>query len=105
LDEYHHQLSGCVRQRVMIAMALVLKTRLLIATNRHSSGCDNFWAVRLQLLRKLNGTGISVLLITMFWVFADICRPRGCHLRRQVVESAEVKELFANPRLPFYQRN
>ena len=103
LDEYPHQLSGGMRQRVMIAMALCLKPRLLIADEPTTALDVTIQAQILQLLRQLNrDMGMSVMMITHdLGVIADICDRVVVMYAGKVVESAEVKELFANPRHPY----
>ena len=101
--QYPHQLSGGMRQRVMIAMALMLKPALVIADEPTSALDVTVQAQILDLLRDLQReTGMAVLFITHdFGVVAEMCS-RAIVLRHgQIVEDAKVDQLFEDPQHPY----
>jgi oligopeptide/dipeptide ABC transporter ATP-binding protein len=103
LKEYPHQLSGGMRQRVMIAMALSLNPRLLIADEPTTALDVTIQAQILQLLRDLNrDLGMSIMLITHdLGVIAEICDRVVVMYAGKVMESADVKTLFRKPLHPY----
>ena len=101
--QYAHQFSGGMCQRVMIAMALATKPRLLIA-DEPTTGLDVSTAARiLDLLRELGReTGASILLITHdLGVVATTCHRVAVMHAGQVVEVAPVRDLFRHPAHPY----
>jgi oligopeptide/dipeptide ABC transporter, ATP-binding protein, C-terminal domain len=102
-EEYPHQLSGGMRQRVMIAMALACRPSLLIADEPTTALDVTIQAQILELLQELNRQyGMSIILITHdLGVVAEVCSRVVVMYLGQVVEEAEVGELFANPRHPY----
>jgi peptide/nickel transport system ATP-binding protein len=103
LDEYPHQLSGGMRQRVMIAMALACKPKLLIADEPTTALDVTVQAQILSLLRDLQERlEMSILLITHdLAVVAETARRVVVMYAGLVVEQAGVRELFARPRHPY----
>ncbi len=103
VDQYPHQLSGGLRQRVMIAMALVCRPALLIADEPTTALDVTIQAQILDLLRQLQGElGMAILLITHdFGVVAEICDEVVVMYAGRIVESAGVRELFRAPRHPY----
>jgi len=103
LDDYPHQLSGGMRQRAMIAMALACQPALMIADEPTTALDVTIQAQILDLIARLKQeTGMSVLLITHdLGVVAEICRKVAVMYAGKVVESAEVGELFARPAHPY----
>jgi len=104
-QQYAHQLSGGMCQRVMIAMALATAPELLIA-DEPTTGLDVSIAARiLDLLRELGRrTGTAILLITHdLAVVAEICDRVVVMHAGQVVESAPVRSLFREPAHPYTQ--
>jgi oligopeptide/dipeptide ABC transporter ATP-binding protein len=103
VDQYPHQLSGGLRQRVMIAMALVCRPALLIADEPTTALDVTIQAQILDLLRRLQGElGMAVLLITHdFGVVAEICDEVVVMYAGRIVERATVRQLFRAPRHPY----
>jgi peptide/nickel transport system ATP-binding protein len=97
--DYPHQLSGGMRQRVVIAMALALKPDLIIADEPTTALDVTVQAQILDLMKRLQAEmGMSVILITHdLGVIAETCDEVVVMYGGRVVERAPVKELFARP--------
>jgi peptide/nickel transport system ATP-binding protein len=100
---YPHQLSGGMRQRVLIAMALVMNPSLLIADEPTTALDVTIQAQILELLAGLQQRlGLAVLLITHdLGVVAEVTSRVLVMYGGQIVERAPVHELFRNPRHPY----
>jgi oligopeptide/dipeptide ABC transporter ATP-binding protein len=105
MQEYPHQISGGMRQRVMIAMALAGRPDLLIADEPTTALDVTIQAQILDLILALQQeTGMGVIFIThALGVVAEICQAVLVMYAGQIVESAPVKALFARPRHPYTQ--
>ncbi len=103
IDEYPHQLSGGMKQRVMIAMALSCNPKLLIADEPTTALDVTIQAQILDLLRGLQKDfGMSILLITHdLGVVAEMADQVAVMYASKVVETAPVVELFGNPKHPY----
>ncbi len=103
LHEYPHQMSGGMRQRVMIAMALSCKPKLLIADEPTTALDVTIQAQILELLRKLQKeTGMAILLITHdLGVVAENADVVAVMYASRVVEFATVEDLFDHPQHPY----
>jgi oligopeptide/dipeptide ABC transporter ATP-binding protein len=103
MGAYPHQISGGMRQRVMIAMALAGKPDVLIADEPTTALDVTIQAQILELILDLQQeTGMAVLFITHdLGVIARICREVAVMYAGQIVESAPVAALFDNPRHPY----
>ncbi len=103
LRQYPHQLSGGLRQRVMIAMALMCGPTLLIADEPTTALDVTIQAQILRLIVELQrDLGIAVLLITHdLGVVARVAHRVAVMYAGEVVESATASDLFANPRHPY----
>ena len=101
--EYPHQLSGGMRQRVMIAMALSCEPRLLIADEPTTALDVTIQAQILELLRRLRqDRGMAVLLITHdLGVIAEVCERVLVMYAGQLVETGSVEKIFGDPRHPY----
>lgn len=103
LDQYPHELSGGMKQRVMIAMALACKPDLLIADEPTTALDVTIQAQILRLLKQLQDElGMSILLITHnLGVVAHFARRVVVMYAGQVAERAEVGPLFKKPLHPY----
>ncbi|CAM4349131.1 MAG: ABC transporter ATP-binding protein [Paenibacillus macerans] len=102
-DQYPHQLSGGMRQRVMIAMAMVCNPSLLIADEPTTALDVTIQAQILDLMRDLQSKeGTSIMMITHdLGVVAEMCDRVVIMYAGQVVEETDVKTLFREPRHPY----
>jgi peptide/nickel transport system ATP-binding protein len=105
VDDYPHQFSGGMRQRVMIAIALACNPKLLIADEPTTALDVTIQAQILDLLAELKERlGMAVLLIThAMGVVAETAQRVVVMYAGKVVEEAPVGELFAHPRHPYTQ--
>jgi peptide/nickel transport system ATP-binding protein len=103
LDDYPHQLSGGMRQRVMIAMALSCDPELLIADEPTTALDVTIQAQIMELLASLQQRlGLAILLITHdLGIVAEFCERVIVMYTGRVVEESPVRELFANPAHPY----
>jgi len=103
VDNYPHQMSGGMRQRVMIAMALSCHPELLIADEPTTALDVTIQAQILDLLRQLQADmGMSILMITHdLGIIAEMADDVAVMYASKVVEQAPVKELFARPLHPY----
>ncbi|WP_119420044.1 ABC transporter ATP-binding protein [Desertibaculum subflavum] len=105
VNDYPHQFSGGMRQRVMIAMALSCNPKLLIADEPTTALDVTIQAQILELLAEMKSKlGMAVMLIThAMGVVAETCQRVVVMYAGKVVEEAPVRELFRNPRHPYTQ--
>lgn len=105
IRDYPHQMSGGMRQRVMIAMALACHPRLLIADEPTTALDVTIQAQILELMDELRRTtGTAVLLITHdLGVVAETAEHVVVMYAGRVVEEAPVRELFHHPKHPYTQ--
>ena len=103
IDEYPHKLSGGMRQRVMIAMALACDPKLLIADEPTTALDVTLQAQILDLMRELKAaSGATIILITHdLGVVAEVCDEVAVMYAGEIVERAAVGELFASPQHPY----
>lgn len=102
-EQYPHQLSGGMRQRVMIAMAMVCSPQLLIADEPTTALDVTIQAQILDLMRELQRTeNMAIMMITHdLGVVAEMCDRVMVMYAGQVVEETDVKTLFSNPKHPY----
>ncbi len=105
LEEYPHQISGGMRQRVMIAMALACKPEILIADEPTTALDVTIQAQILDLINKLQAeTGMAVIFITHdLGVIAEICEDVVVMYAGKVAETATAIDLFKDPKHPYTQ--
>jgi oligopeptide/dipeptide ABC transporter ATP-binding protein len=103
LDDFPHQMSGGMRQRVMIAMALACNPRLMIADEPTTALDVTIQAQILDLMNKLKAdTGASILFITHdLGVIAEMAQYVAVMYAGHMVEYADVKTLFTAPKHPY----
>jgi ABC-type dipeptide/oligopeptide/nickel transport system ATPase component len=103
VDDYPHQLSGGMRQRVMMAVALACKPPLLIADEPTTALDVTVQAQILDLLREMKREfDLSLLLITHdFGVIAETADRVAVMYRGRIVEQGAVRDIFHNPQHPY----
>ncbi|GED32520.1 ABC transporter ATP-binding protein [Brevibacillus centrosporus] len=103
ISDFPHQLSGGMRQRVMIAMAMACEPKLLIADEPTTALDVTIQAQILELMKKVRDEqGTSIMLITHdLGVVAEMCHRVIVMYAGQIVEEADVKGLFDNPQHPY----
>jgi peptide/nickel transport system ATP-binding protein/oligopeptide transport system ATP-binding protein len=103
VTEYPHQMSGGMRQRVMIAMALACNPEILIADEPSTALDVTIQAQVLDLMLQLKKTyGTAIILITHdLGVIAEVAETVAVMYAGQIVEEAEVEEIFDDPLHPY----
>jgi peptide/nickel transport system ATP-binding protein len=103
VDEYPHQLSGGMRQRVMIAIAIACQPKLLIADEPTTALDVTVQAQILELLKEIQAVNdMSVILITHdLGVIAEMCDEVMVMYAGRIVERTNVDTLFHNPKHPY----
>jgi oligopeptide transport system ATP-binding protein len=103
ISDYPHQFSGGMRQRVMIAMALSCRPRILIADEPTTALDVTIQAQILELMKKVcDEIGTSIMFITHdLGIVAGLCRQVAVMYAGCFVEMTDVDEMFANPRHPY----
>jgi len=103
MNEYPHQLSGGMRQRVMIAIALSCNSKLLIADEPTTALDVTIQAQILDLINEVKRQfGMSVIMITHdMGVIAEMADRVGVMYAGKIVEYTDIKNLFANPIHPY----
>jgi oligopeptide/dipeptide ABC transporter ATP-binding protein len=102
-NDYPHQLSGGMRQRVMIAMALACEPKLLIADEPTTALDVTIQAQILELMQELRDRlGMAIMLITHdLGVVADMCDDVAVMYAGRVVERGSAEAVFRNPQHPY----
>lgn len=102
-DEYPHQLSGGMRQRIMIAMALINKPAMLIADEPTTALDVTIQAQILELMKKLNREeGSAIMIISHdLGVISELCDTVAVMYSGSIVEEGPVEEVFSTPLHPY----
>ena len=104
LKKYPHELSGGMKQRVIIAMALILKPKFVIADEPTTALDVLIQAQIINLLKKLKKDGMSFMLITHdLAVLSEIADKIGIMYGGQMVEFGSSREIYKNPKHPYTQ--
>jgi oligopeptide/dipeptide ABC transporter ATP-binding protein len=103
IDDYPHQFSGGMRQRVVTGMAIACSPRLLIADEPTSALDVTIQVQMMELFRELQrDSGVGIIMITHdLGVAAGICHRIAVMYAGRVVESGDVREIFRNPAHPY----
>ncbi len=103
LEQYPHELSGGLRQRVMIAMAIICKPKMLIADEPTTALDVTIQAQIMELLKTLQrDSGLSILLITHdLGIVAEMCRDVAVMYAGRIVETGPAAQVFQHPRHPY----
>ena len=103
LEQYPHELSGGLRQRVMIAMAIICQPKLLIADEPTTALDVTIQAQILELLQSLQkDLGLAILLITHdLGMVAEMCRDVAVMYAGRIVERGSVSAILRSPRHPY----
>lgn len=103
LKQYPHEFSGGMRQRVMVAMALICEPKLIIADEPTTALDVTIQAQILELMKKLKeDTGTSIILITHdLGVVADVCSRINVMYGGTLVEKGSVDDIFYRPKHPY----
>jgi oligopeptide transport system ATP-binding protein len=103
LEQYPHELSGGMRQRVMIAMALICDPEIVIADEPTTALDVTIQAQILELFRELRATShLGLVLITHdLGVVAGLCDRVAVMYAGRIVEEAAVRDIFRSPRHPY----
>jgi oligopeptide/dipeptide ABC transporter ATP-binding protein len=103
IDDYPHQFSGGMRQRVVTSMAIACSPRLLIADEPTSALDVTIQVQMMELFRDLQrDSGVGIIMITHdLGVAAGICHRIAVMYAGRVVESGDVREIFRNPAHPY----
>ena len=103
IDDYPHQMSGGMRQRVMIAMALACNPQLMIADEPTTALDVTIQAQILELMNRLKAeTGAAILFITHdLGVIAEMSQHVAVMYAGRMMEYADARTLFADPRNPY----
>ena len=104
LKKYPHELSGGMKQRIIIAMALLLKPNFVIADEPTTALDVLIQAQIVNLLKKLKKDGMSIMLITHdLAILSEIAEKIGIMYGGQMVEFGTSEDIFKNPKHPYTQ--
>ena len=104
LKKYPHELSGGMKQRIIIAMALLLKPKFVIADEPTTALDVLVQAQIINLLKKLKKEGMSIMLITHdLAIISEIAEKIGIMYAGKMVEFGDSKEIYKNPKHPYTQ--
>lgn len=104
LKKYPHELSGGMKQRIVIAMALLLKPKFVIADEPTTALDVLVQAQIINLLKKLKKDGMSIMLITHdLAIISEIAEKIGIMYAGKIVEFGNADEIYKNPKHPYTQ--
>ncbi len=104
LEKYPHELSGGMKQRIVIAMALLLKPKFVIADEPTTALDVLVQAQIINLLKKLKKQGMSIMLITHdLAVLSEVSDKIGIMYGGKMVEFGSAEEIYRNPKHPYTQ--
>ena len=104
LHKFPHELSGGMKQRLVIAMALILKPKFVIADEPTTALDVLVQAQILSLLKKLKKAGMSIMLISHdLGVISEIADKVGIMYAGKIVEFGNLAEIYSNPKHPYTQ--
>ncbi len=104
LDKFPHELSGGMKQRVVIAMALILQPSLIIADEPTTALDVLVQAQILSVLKKLKKEGLSIILISHdLGIISEIADKVGIMYAGKIVEFGTLREIYSNPKHPYTQ--
>lgn len=104
LDRFPHELSGGMKQRLVIAMALILKPKFVIADEPTTALDVLVQAQIVSLLKKLKKAGMSLMIISHdLGVISEVADKVGIMYAGKIVEFGSLAEIFSNPKHPYTQ--
>jgi peptide/nickel transport system ATP-binding protein len=104
LQKYPHELSGGMKQRIVIAMALLLRPKIMIADEPTTALDVLVQAQILNLLKSLKKDGMSIMLISHdLSIISEICEKVGIMYGGKMIEFGTSHEIFENPKHPYTQ--
>ena len=102
LDKYPHEISGGMKQRVIIAMALILKPSMVIADEPTTALDVLVQAQIMILLKKLKKDGLSIMLISHdLGIISEVAEKVGIMYAGQIVEFGDMEDIYKNPKHPY----
>ena len=102
LDKYPHEISGGMKQRVIIAMALILKPKMVIADEPTTALDVLVQAQIMVLLKGLKKDGLSIMLISHdLGIISEIVEKIGIMYAGQIIEFGKLEEIYKNPKHPY----
>ncbi len=104
LNKYPHELSGGMKQRIVIAIALLLKPKFVIADEPTTALDVLVQAQIINLLKKMKKDGMSIMLITHdLAIISEVAEKIGIMYAGQMVEFGNASEIYKNPKHPYTQ--
>jgi peptide/nickel transport system ATP-binding protein len=102
LDKYPHEISGGMKQRVVIAMALILKPKMVIA-DEPTTALDVLVQAQIIIqLKNLKKSGLGIMLISHdLGIISEIAEKIGIMYAGQIVEFGLLSDIYANPKHPY----